>query len=112
LEVQDDPEDGAQVSLGSLSTIVLMHQSQDSTLNIFDNMPALTMLKGIKVTDELTLYLSTGPEHVLDVLAWWYEKRTVYPTLACMALDYLSIPATSVNVERVFSHGRLILSHV
>jgi hAT family C-terminal dimerisation region len=32
--------------------------------------------------------------------------------LACMALDYLSIPATSINVEHIFSHGRLVLSHV
>ena len=32
--------------------------------------------------------------------------------LARMALDYLFIPATSVDVERLFSHGRLVLSHV
>jgi hypothetical protein len=70
------------------------------------------MPKGTKVADELTLYLSTGPEHVNDVLAWWYEKWTVYPMLARMALDYLSIPATSVDVERIFSRGQLILSHI
>ncbi|KIK32731.1 hypothetical protein CY34DRAFT_27167 [Suillus luteus UH-Slu-Lm8-n1] len=29
-----------------------------------------------------------------------------------MALDYLTIPATSVDVERIFSRGRLLLSHV
>ena len=29
-----------------------------------------------------------------------------------MAIDYLSIPATSVDVERVFSKGRILLSHV
>jgi len=29
-----------------------------------------------------------------------------------MALDYLSIPATSVDVERTFSQGRLLLSHI
>ena len=75
-------------------------------------MPALTMPKGTKVADELTLYLSTGPERVNNILAWWYEKRTVYPMLARMALDYLSIPATSVDVEHIFSRGQLILSHV
>ncbi|KIK80336.1 hypothetical protein PAXRUDRAFT_125061, partial [Paxillus rubicundulus Ve08.2h10] len=36
----------------------------------------------------------------------------VYPHLSRMALDYLTIPATSVNVERLFSRGRLLLSHV
>ena len=66
-------------------------------------MPALTMLKGVKVTNKLTLYLSTGPKCILDVLAWWYEKRTVYPMLAHMALDYLSIPATSVDIKHVLS---------
>ncbi|KIM58132.1 hypothetical protein SCLCIDRAFT_128912, partial [Scleroderma citrinum Foug A] len=37
---------------------------------------------------------------------------SAYPRLSRMALDYLSIPATSVDVERLFSHGRLLLSHV
>ncbi|EIW58950.1 uncharacterized protein TRAVEDRAFT_92706, partial [Trametes versicolor FP-101664 SS1] len=35
-----------------------------------------------------------------------------YPRLARMALDFLSIPATSVDVERTFSRGRRLLSHV
>ncbi|KIK82194.1 hypothetical protein PAXRUDRAFT_154329, partial [Paxillus rubicundulus Ve08.2h10] len=35
-----------------------------------------------------------------------------YPHLSHMALDYLTIPATSVDVERLFSHGRLLLTHV
>jgi hypothetical protein len=29
-----------------------------------------------------------------------------------MALDYLTIPATSTDVERLFSQGRLLLTHV
>ncbi|KDR79571.1 hypothetical protein GALMADRAFT_47315, partial [Galerina marginata CBS 339.88] len=41
----------------------------------------------------------------------WYEKRQTFPQLHRMALDYLSIPATSTDVERLFSRGRLILSH-
>jgi hypothetical protein len=61
---------------------------------------------------------------------WWHEKRATYPCLSRMARDYLSIPgklfvhivhlstllihllATSIDVERVFSQGRLLLSHV
>ncbi|KZV99873.1 hypothetical protein EXIGLDRAFT_572679, partial [Exidia glandulosa HHB12029] len=35
-----------------------------------------------------------------------------YPRLSRMALDYLSIPATSVDVERTFSKGRTLLSHI
>ncbi|KIM60410.1 hypothetical protein SCLCIDRAFT_124235 [Scleroderma citrinum Foug A] len=36
----------------------------------------------------------------------------MYPHLSCMALDHLTIPATSVDVERLFSSGHLLLSHV
>ncbi|KIM53565.1 hypothetical protein SCLCIDRAFT_51203, partial [Scleroderma citrinum Foug A] len=35
-----------------------------------------------------------------------------YPGLSCMALDYLSIPATSVDMERAFSRGHLLILHV
>ena len=55
-------------------------------------MPSLAAPKRSDFRDEITIYLSTGPEVVTDVLAWWYEKRTIYPTLYRMALDYLSIP--------------------
>jgi hypothetical protein len=72
---------------------VLTCEQQDTpkSNNIFDEMPAL-MPDPKTVADELSLYLSTGPEPVKDVLPWWYEKRTVYPMLSRMALDYLSIP--------------------
>ncbi|KIJ09552.1 hypothetical protein PAXINDRAFT_50851, partial [Paxillus involutus ATCC 200175] len=35
----------------------------------------------------------------------------LYPQLSRMAIDYLSIPATSIDVKRLFSRSRLILSH-
>jgi hypothetical protein len=71
-----------------------------------------------------------GVEDVKDGLMWWYEKRVAFPRLSRMARDYLSIPgmctiipdstltlifcplATTVDVERVFSRGRLVLPHV
>ena len=79
--------------------------------------------------DDLDCYLSTDPEQVPDVIAWWHERQAMFPCLSRMALDYLSIPskslllfatwtalihqtATSVAVERVFGRGRLMLSHV
>ena len=79
--------------------------------------------------DELTQYLKCPVENIKDAFAWWVKNRAVYPRLSRMALDYLSIPgmfsipkphmfllinptATSVDVERVFSKGRLVLSHV
>ncbi|KIL54603.1 hypothetical protein M378DRAFT_47609, partial [Amanita muscaria Koide BX008] len=62
--------------------------------------------------DEIQLYLSTETEDIkIDPIRWWHEKRKTYPRLYRMALDYLTIPATSVDVERLFSRGRLVLAH-
>ena len=75
--------------LTSLSMMALTHDAswQDETLNIFDTMLALTLPKGTHVTD----YISAPA-----------------PSLSRTSLHggYLSIPATSVNVEHMFSHGR------
>jgi hypothetical protein len=60
--------------------------------NIFDNLPALSAPRTRELCDELDRYLSTDPEHVVDVLMWWTERRSMYPSLSHMALDYLSIP--------------------
>ncbi|EIW56574.1 hATC-domain-containing protein [Trametes versicolor FP-101664 SS1] len=79
---------------------------------MFDYLPSLTAAGSNQAEDELTRYLAAPPEPVKDALSWWTERAHLYPTLARMALDYLSIPATSVDVERTFSRGRLLLSHV
>ena len=101
-------------------------------MNIFDNLPSLQAPRPAELRSELDKYLDSDPEHVTDALAWWYEHKHVYPRLHRMALDYLSIPgvfsnpntggflqvnhelilATSVDVERTFSQGRLLLSHI
>lgn len=114
---------------GMNSTISAQVQTSASN-NIFDNLPALQAPQASDQHDELERYLSTNPEHVGDVLVWWHEHKHIYPRLYRMALDYLSIPgmfsscsspfcllimcfpATSVDVERTFSQGRLVLSHV
>jgi hypothetical protein len=103
--------------------------SHDCSLNVYDNLPTLSMFKPAKLDDEITRYLKADIENinVSDGLKWWAGQRQTYPCLSRMALDYLSIPgmcstliylymltestATSVDVERVFSRGRLILTH-
>lgn len=88
----------------------------------------LASLKSTALVDEITLYLSAEPVNVNNAIKWWCEKQRTYPQLSRMALDYLTIPgtclvyfyysnltcrvvATSTDVERLFSRGRLILSH-
>ncbi|KDR67829.1 hypothetical protein GALMADRAFT_146839 [Galerina marginata CBS 339.88] len=80
--------------------------------NMFDALPALTAPPPTELHSELERYLNTDIEDVTDPIRWWYVRKTTYPRLHRMALDYLTIPATSVDVERVFSQGRLLLSHV
>jgi hypothetical protein len=36
--------------------------------------------------------LATDVDDVKDGLAWWYERRAMFPCLSRMARDYLSIP--------------------
>jgi hypothetical protein len=67
-------------------------------------------------------------EHVTNPITWWHKHRKSFPCLSHMAIDYLTIPsmwhyflipckltlaiATSVDVECLFSHRCLILSHI
>jgi len=94
-------------------------------------MPALAPPRSTDLGNELDRYLSADIEDVTTgVIEWWHKRRTLYPCLSRMAIDYLTIPgmsnssldhqglilkpsvATSVDVERLFSRGRLLLSHV
>ncbi len=71
------------------------------SLNIFDNLLALSAPKTKELCDKLDRYLSTDPEHVVDVLKWWMERKSMFPHLSCMALDYLLIPS-----EFIFTYNQ------
>jgi len=64
---------------------------------MFDDLPALSAPSSSELRDELDRYLSTDPEQVSNVCAWWYEHRVAYPHLHRMALDYLTIPGVSIQ---------------
>ncbi|KAJ8454957.1 hypothetical protein ONZ45_g19104 [Pleurotus djamor] len=82
-------------------------------VNMFDKLPEVAPPPSTQTLNEARTYLESPIEPtVTDALQWWYDRRETYPKLSRMARDYLSIPATSVGVERTFSTGRLILSHV
>jgi len=110
----------------------LFGQASSKLKNMFDDLPSLCAPTQKELHDELDRYLNTDPEMVDNVILWWDEHRGMYPCLLRMALDYLTIPgrssfsfdtrlsthlsmfvsATSVDVERIFSCGCLVLSHV
>ncbi|KIK74724.1 hypothetical protein PAXRUDRAFT_174861 [Paxillus rubicundulus Ve08.2h10] len=80
--------------------------------NIFDNLAALAPPGPINPHSKIDHYLSTDVEHGANPLTWWHECKVLYPHLPWMALHCLSIPATSVNVECLFSHDCILLSHI
>jgi len=61
-----------------------------------------------KLEDELTRYLKAtllilNPNEEFDLLTWWRGNSQEYPVLSRIAIDIFSIPAMSVEPERVFS---------
>ena len=115
-------------------TLILSVPLQKATEeNIFDTLDSFaTSPSSAGALSELERYLSTRSDPtVSDPLAWWHDRRTMYPRLSRMALDYLTVPgafnslpslfftiiqslcaATSVDVERTFSRARILLSHL
>ena len=60
--------------------------------NFFANMESLAPPLPADVGDEIELYLRSHVKVAPDPLKWWEKRRTLYPNLSRMALDYLSIP--------------------
>jgi hypothetical protein len=117
----------SNIPIVGLACQILQEIDLTSSDNIFDALPALSTVSK-SLLDELTRFLTSPTERTLDPLRWWADRQAIYPRLSRMARDYLLVPgkfsflliiifliislATSVDVERVFSKGRLILSHV
>lgn len=60
---------------------------------------------------ELNAYLgSKRCNKNVNILEWWKLNEKEYPTLARMARDLLSITATSVPAERLFSRAKLVIT--
>ena len=52
--------------------------------------------------DQYTQYLEE-PCSKIPVMEYWRSKESEWPQLACMAFDFLAVPAMSSECERVFS---------
>ena len=69
---------------------------------------------------EVTRYLDSPPDEAFrcskakmtgeDIATYWKGKMYEYPGLSHMALDYLSIPATSTCSEQAFSAAKLMVT--
>ncbi|KAK2463722.1 hypothetical protein APHAL10511_004473 [Amanita phalloides] len=87
-EAEDEVEEGeGEPDVGSMAAC-----NKQKEVNVFDQLPALAPLKPSDLRSELDQYLSSDIEDVTDALSWWYKRRTTFPWLTRMALDYLSIP--------------------
>lgn len=70
-----------------------------------------------EVIDEYKRYckepvMEKDPDESFDPREWWLEttQQKVYPHLSKMALDLLSIPAMSAEVERLFSSCKITIT--
>jgi hAT family C-terminal dimerisation region len=53
--------------------------------------------------------MDSRPVPIDHPIEWWRANQLLYPKLAQMAFDLLSIPAMSAECERVFSQAKLAL---
>ncbi|XP_041841957.1 uncharacterized protein LOC121640312 [Melanotaenia boesemani] len=62
------------------------------------------------VRGELDRYIQvSSDEEEVDCLGFWKRHAKVFPRLFLVTVRVLAVPATSAPVERVFSHGGLIM---
>ena len=64
----------------------------------------------MSLQDEMELFLSLPIIDNDNPREWWIQHQKDYPQLSIMALDILSIPAMSSEIERVFSSSGLLLT--
>ena len=66
--------------------------------------PSTSAVVPAEELDELEMYLASPDEDMdVDVQEWWASNASKFPTVAKMARQWLSSPATSAEVERVFT---------
>lgn len=61
------------------------------------------------LANELDNYLRQKTEKTKQPIRWWIERRSMFPHLSRMAIDYLSIPGTFSRCSQVSTTNILAL---
>ncbi|XP_073714182.1 uncharacterized protein [Misgurnus anguillicaudatus] len=59
--------------------------------------------------DGVICYIHVCSEEEVDCMDFWEKHAKIFPRLYIVSMKLLAVPATSAPVERVFSHGGLIM---
>lgn len=99
-DVSVDPEDTKPVGLASFLEDVIITKTEKATKTKLD-----------QAKQEMEVYMNSDMLNLkTDPLLWWREHSWRFPLLSALAKQRLSVPATSVPSERVFSTAGDILS--
>ena len=60
-------------------------------------------------TEVVGFTATSGDQYTKWVLNWWNSNKLEFPCMAAAARDYLAIPSSEVDIERLFSGGRDVL---
>nr|GEX46934.1 zinc finger BED domain-containing protein RICESLEEPER 2 [Tanacetum cinerariifolium] len=72
--------------------------------------PSLSFEYERYVHSDFVTHLQTTEVAAFDVLGFWKAKETIFPVLSHMAMDILSVQATSIASELAFSTSGRVLS--
>lgn len=61
---------------------------------------------------EVSRYIEEAPKRCINPLIWWIHHKDDFPRLWRPAIDILSVPAMSDEVEREFSRAKLTIASI
>lgn len=81
---------------------------QNNTLKYINN---INIFPEDILNDELVNYLNSPlAAQEINILEWWKVNSCIYQVLSLIAVDFLSIPITSVPVEQLFSQAGITIT--
>ncbi|GJY72851.1 zinc finger BED domain-containing protein RICESLEEPER 2-like protein [Tanacetum coccineum] len=95
----------------NVNGVEFLIESISTDLEFFDDSYATKAKKSfIDSLEDFVIHLQTTEFATFDVLGFWKTKKTMFPVLSRMAMDILSVQATSVASQSAFSTSGRVLS--